>query len=85
MARLNHERAAARDRARPSRDHGVIGPAVRPARSGKRYDTAVQAERAVRYVNTYGQQRALQEWFVMATDEGEAFELWRRPRRGAGR
>lgn len=78
MTKLDWEQARGQRRLpRPGRPIGVV---VRPARSGKRYETLRQAENAARYVNEWGQQRDRYEWFVRETDDGAAFELWRRPR-----
>lgn len=81
MAKLDHERVRARDRAHVQRQSPSIGPTVRPARSGKQYRTLHEALNAARYVNDWGQQRKRYEWFVRPTPDGQMFELWRRPRR----
>ncbi len=84
MTKLDWHKARTRESTN-SPPLGTIGPAVRPARSGKRYLTVRQAENAARYVNAWGQQRDRYEGFVKPTVDGEAFELWQRPRRNATR
>ena len=85
MARLDYEAARSRDQLKSRRPARPIGPAVRPTRSRKRYVTLASAENAARYVNEWGQQRNRYEWFVQETEDGQAFELWRRPRASPGR
>jgi hypothetical protein len=69
----------------PERSVRAGGPGVSPTRSRKRYPTEAQAQNAARYVNEWGQQRARYEWLVRPADDGQAFELWRRPRGQPGR
>lgn len=83
MTKLDYESARGRDGRRSGRPDRPIGPAVRPARSGKQYETFQEAANAARYVNEWGRQRNLYEWFVKPTADGQKFELWRRPRRQA--
>jgi len=85
VTHLDYESARSRDRLKARRSVRPIGPAVRPARSRKRYATRILAENAARYVNSWGQQRDRYEWFVQETEDGQAFELWRRPRASPGR
>lgn len=81
MAKLDYERMRSLDRVKGERPEQPVGAVVRPARSGKQYGTLREAQNAARYVNDWGQQRKLYEWFPRPTPDGLMFELWRRPRR----
>jgi len=85
MTKLDWDKERAQTSAATLRPELPVGPAVRPARSGRRYATQRQAENAARYVNAWGQQRERFEWFVKPAEDGEGFELWRRPRVQPGR
>jgi hypothetical protein len=79
---LDWDRARQRDATRTTIERAPIVATARPVKSGKRYKTERHAENVCSYLNTYGKQRDRYEWFPKETHDGDAWEIWHRPRVG---
>jgi hypothetical protein len=82
--KLNWEKVK-RVRAEDRLPEAPIQATERPVASGKRYKTRTHCENTVAYLNSFGKQRALYEWFAHETADGIAWEVWHRPKVGGRR